>query len=381
MMRPRSGGLSAGGFRAKMHSPDRPSASLVEGYDWLVGREGARWLAAARGMLDLEGAGVLQTTWRLRRDLQPERVRLILEQLDLRRRAAGKFPSAGRMFFTRLGLEQATDAWVAAYKAGRFRSHQPLADLCCGIGGDLTSLAKRGPVRGVERDPVMVLCAKANLAAVGAPDATIVNKDVELADLDGTSAWHIDPDRRPGGRRTTKVALAEPGPDVLALLLKRSSAAAIKLAPAADMAEPWWAEAELEWISRARQCRQLVAWIGILAEHPGTRRATMLHAAEASEHVQVAATFVGQPHVECPVAPRIGRHVFEPDAAILAAKLEGALACEQKLLALAAGVPYYTADRPAAHPALACFEVLEAMPFREKQLRRWPDGLRLIGTA
>ena len=97
----------------------------------------------------------------------------------------------------------------------------------------------------------------------------------------------------------------------------------------------------------------------------------MLHAAEASEHVQVAATFVGQPHVECPVAPRIGRHVFEPDAAILAAKLEGALACEQKLLALAAGVPYYTADRPAAHPALACFEVLEAMPFREKQLRRW----------
>jgi hypothetical protein len=80
---------------------------------------------------------------------------------------------------------------------------------------------------------------------------------------------------------------------------------------------------------------------------------------------------VGQPGLECPIAPQIGRYVFEPDAAILAAKLEGALAVEQNLAAMAAGVAYYTADRPTTHSALACFEVLEVMPFREKPLREW----------
>ena len=63
------------------------------------------------------------------------------------------------MFFTRLGLEQATDAWVARYKATRFPAGQLLADLCCGIGGDLMALSERGPTRGVDRDPVAAICA------------------------------------------------------------------------------------------------------------------------------------------------------------------------------------------------------------------------------
>jgi hypothetical protein len=353
-----------------MHALYRPSADLVHDYHWLVGQEGARWLLAAQEMSGLGGGNLLQVSQRLRRDLPPERVRLVLEQVDLRRRASEKFPSAGRMFFTRLGLEQATDAWISRYKAARFPICQ-LADLCCGIGGDLMALAHRGRASGVDRDLVAALCAQANLEAVGVSEARIVTKDVDATDVNDVAPWHIDPDRRPTGRRTTKATLAEPAPEKLLQLLNKSPSAAIKLAPAADLAEPWWAEAELEWISRARQCRQLVAWFGPLAEHPGQRRATILRTVETPGEVQVAATFVGHANVECSIAPRIGRYVFEPDAAILAAKLEGALAAEQQLLALAADIAYYTADSSSVHRALACFEVLDVMPFRQSPLRMW----------
>src|SRR5262249_34061447 len=135
----------------------------------------------------------------------------------------------------------------------------------------------------------------------GAMGATVMTKDVEPTDLEGAAAWHIDPDRRPTGLRTTKVSLGDPGPEVLARLLERVPNAAIKLAPAADLEAAGSSEAELEWISRARQCRQLVAWFGQLAEHAGRRRATMLRAGEAAEEVDIAATFVGEPNIECPI--------------------------------------------------------------------------------
>ncbi len=68
------------------------------------------------------------------------------------------------MFFATRPLEQATDEVVAAYKAGRFPPGRLMVDFCCGIGGDLLALASRGPVLGVDRDPVLALLAGANLA-------------------------------------------------------------------------------------------------------------------------------------------------------------------------------------------------------------------------
>ena len=41
------------------------------------------------------------------------------------------------MFFTSVGLEQATDFVTATYKAQRFSIGGRYVDLCCGLGGDL----------------------------------------------------------------------------------------------------------------------------------------------------------------------------------------------------------------------------------------------------
>jgi hypothetical protein len=162
------------------------------------------------------------------------------------------------------------------------------------------------------------------------------------------------------------VDLHEPGPETIERLLARNRNGAIKLSPAARMPASWTAEAELEWISRGQECRQLVAWFGDLARQPARCRATVLGAGTAAPR-----SIVGTPGDEPPIADRIGGYLFEPDAAVLAAKLEGALAGEHALAAVAPGIAYWTGDRAIADPALACFEVREVLPFRLKPLKAW----------
>lgn len=315
---------------------------------------------------------LIRAEW-LRTQLPPQRARLVLEQVELRERARKKFPDASRRLYTRLGLEQATDATVAAYKARRFRHGEPVADLCCGIGGDLVALAGRGPATGVERDPLVALLAEANLRAVEAEDGQntvwfpcgVVVADVAEFSVAGYWGWHIDPDRRPDGRRTTRLELHEPGPEVIDRLRGDCGTGAVKLAPAGVLSEHGLPEAELEWISRDRQCRQLVAWFGDLAEYPGHRRATLL-----GDSPVPMRTLVGEATCGPPAVQPLGRYVFDPDAAVLAAGLLGVLAAEHGLAPFSATAAYLTGDRPLEDPMLACFEVLAAMPLDVKRLAR-----------
>ncbi len=349
-----------------------PGCTDLDDYHWLIGPGAAPWLEfAAAG-----GEATVQLTAKLRRELSAERVRLVLEQARLRQRAKEKFPSAERMFFTALGLQQATDAWVAAYKAermtARLAASAPAADLCCGIGGDLAAIAQRAPATGVDRDPAAALFAKANAdvchSVDSQPAATVLTDDVTTFSLAGYCAWHMDPDRRPTGRRTTRVVLHEPSPDVLERLLLQCPHGAVKLAPAAELPDGWVDRAELEWVSSRHECRQLVAWFGGLTDWPCQRRATVLGRSHPPRSI------AGTADAQIDVAPQIGKYLFEPDAAVLAARLSGVLAAEHGLRAIAPSIAYFTADRPVADPALGCFEVLEAMPLRLTTLRNWLDA-------
>jgi hypothetical protein len=330
----------------------------LDDYRWLVSDAAKPWLALA-GQGSDSTLALVQT---FRKELSPARTHLAIEQAELRQRASEKFSAAERMFFTPLGLQQASDEKVSGYKAGRFPADEPLADLCCGIGGDLLALARRGAVVGVERDPVSALLAKANLAA-NRLSGSVAIEDAAEVNVAACAAWHIDPDRRPSGRRTTRVELHEPGLDVLERLLSENEQAAIKLAPAATFPDAWAERAELEWISRRGSCRQLVAWFGALASHRGQRRASIVGGDADDVH-----TLVGMANVEIP--PRaIGRYVMEPDVAVLAARLTGELAARYDLGTIARGIAYLTSDHPVVDPALALFEVTDVLPYNVKRIK------------
>lgn len=335
---------------------------------WLVGPEGAGLLAE----LGRSAGSLAAIAERLKRRFSPERVHLALEQIELRRRAARKFPDAPRMFFLPETIQQATDRWIAGYKAGRFPAGAPLADLCCGIGGDLLGLAARGPVTAVDASAAALAVAEANLRSLlppgqGVPPCEFRAEDAGRFRVDRFAAWHLDPDRRAGGRRTTRLDGCQPGPATIDRLLLECPNGAIKLAPASETPQGWQREAELEWISRDRECRQQVAWFGALAGNPGLRRATILRS--RSDGSAIVGTVVGQAHRRLPTADRLGRYVFDPDSAVIAAGLTGHLARRHALAAIHPAASYLTGDDLLDDGCLQCFEVSDALPFDRKRLR------------
>jgi hypothetical protein len=345
--------------------------AAVEDYRWLVSEAAEPWLARVPAELAAAGGANVALMSRLRKDLSAERAHLVVEQIELRERAREKFGLADRMFFTRKGLEQATDEQVAAAKADRFADCGSVADLCCGIGGDLVALATATPTRrasegvvGLERDEATAILAQANLRVHGCQGA-VHTSDAATFPVAEFAAWHMDPDRRPTGKRTTRVELFEPPVDAIDRLLAANSSAAIKLAPAAEVPEHWRAAAELHWLGSRGECRQQVAWFGALARYPGRHAATIVDARGGER------TIVGKPDEPIPVAGSLGPLLYEPHAAVLAAKLTGAVCREQSLAAVSPSVAYLTAAAATGDPALAAFEVLEILPLDRKQLKSW----------
>jgi hypothetical protein len=342
------------------------TAADLSAYRWLTSPDTEPWLAEATTSQE----PLPTQTRRLRRSLSALQTHLVLEQVELRRRAAEKFSQAGRMFFTRRALEQATSEVVARWKAERFTAaggcddvRTPWADLCCGIGGDLLSLAARRATIGVERDEVVALLAEANLAALGAASSEVRRQDVREFLVKDCLAWHLDSDRRTMQGRVAQPEFAEPGLDAIERLLAGNPHGAIKLAPAANVPDSWAAQSEREWISEEGECKQQTAWFGRLARRPGQRSATLLRR-QAPPRMMV-----GSPDVRLAIAGRVRRFVYEPDAAVIAAGLVGAIAEEHRCEAIAPNIAYLTADQPLHDPALAGFEVLETLPLDRKRLK------------
>lgn len=336
-------------------------------YRWLVSDAARSWLDRAREELSSARGPSASLLNRLRKDLSAARAHLVVEQTELRERAREKFSLADQMFFTRKGLEQATDEQVAASKSSRFPTGEAAADLCCGIGGDALAVARRGPVVAVDQDDACVLLALANARACDVPEARFRGEAADAATypVDAVSAWHIDPDRRPQGRRTSQVELFQPPLAAIEALLARNRNAAIKLAPAADAPDAWRDSAELQWLGSRGECRQQVAWFGSLARHPGRRSATVVDAAGGPR------TIVGTGDEPIPLASSLGRYLYEPHNSVLAAKLTGALCREHALAAVSPGIAYLTSESHVNDPVLAAFEVRDVLPFDQKQLKAW----------
>ncbi|MBA4019457.1 MAG: SAM-dependent methyltransferase [Pirellula sp.] len=335
----------------------------VADYRWLVGEEAAEVFAAHADVAD-----PLALVARLRKSLTAARAALVAEQIGLRRRAVAKFPDAARMFFTPVGLEQATDFVTARYKAQRFPVSGRYVDLCCGIGGDLIALGARGETVGYDRDPTIALFAEANARA---SSTAVVAESAASAHVAEAGAWHIDPDRRPQGRRTTQLELHEPSLESLEQMLAANGNAAMKLAPGSAPPEAWQARAECEWISRAGECKQMVLWFGTLAAEIGTRRATLLTADGTAHGITGAPDDLAHPDAYEQVAADFGRYLFEPDAAVLAAHLTESTARRFSISPLHVGSAYLTGDVPLLDPLLATFEILEPLPLDVRKLRAW----------
>ncbi|MFA5606197.1 MAG: methyltransferase domain-containing protein [Leucobacter sp.] len=357
-----------------------PSGALPGWTELLSGR-GLDLLRVAEADLEA-GVDSAAVGASLRRDgVTADEVAAILTQADLRRRAVTKFgPLAGRLLFTPAGLEQATRAAVARLHAARFAAAgcRTVADLGCGIGAESLALVAAGihPV-DVEIDPFTAAIARHNLTAVGAPPEVIVG-DVERlslpADVDGV---FLDPARRTAGHRDTR-RIASPddySPSLTtAFQYGDHLPTGVKLGPGLDrdLIPPTnpVRRVEAQWISVNGQVVELGIWFGAVAR-PGVGRSALVLRGPVDGDGDPAAHELTAPEDATDAAARsLGEFLYEPDGAVIRARLIGVLAGEIGAGMLDSRIAYLTADRYTLTPFGSAFRVLEELPVKEKALRR-----------
>ncbi|WP_346070231.1 MULTISPECIES: THUMP-like domain-containing protein [Streptomyces] len=334
-----------------------PDSSARPTFDALLSPEGQQLLDRLR---DFDPADELALATRLRRDHPAGLVSAALGQARLRQRAAAKFGAdAARMYFTPHGVEQATRASVATWRARRMADLgvRRVADLCSGIGGDAIALARAGiAVLAVDRDPLTCAVAEANAAALGLDDLIEVRcAEVTEEHTAGCDAVFVDPARRGGRGRIFDPEAYSPPLSWAVGAAARTPYAALKTAPGIPHeAVPDGAEAE--WVSDRGEVKEAVLWFGTSA--PGTRRATLLPA---------GATLTGATG-QAP-AGEPGRYLYEPDGAVIRAHLVAEIAARLDGRLLDPTIAYITTDTPATTPYATGYELTDVLPFNVKRLR------------
>ncbi|HEU4948041.1 MAG TPA: class I SAM-dependent methyltransferase [Kribbella sp.] len=298
----------------------------------------------------------------LRRRYDAAVVTAAVTQASLRHRAVAKFSAAdaARMYFTPDGLEQATRSTVAEHRALRIAMTVPGAaviDLGCGIGGDLVAAARAGlRVTGVERDPATAVAARANLAALDLPGTVLVG-DAESQDLTSYDVVFADPARRADGKRLfDRNAYSPPWSFVTGLL---AGTACVKVAPGIPH-EAVPAEVEAEWVSDGGEVKEAALWSGRLFSG-ALRRATLLPGGATVTDADAPSAKPGP----------VGHYIYEPDGAVVRAGLVTAVAAVVDGWLLDPRIAYVTACELIPTPLASAYEVVEALPYKEKALRSW----------
>lgn len=332
----------------------------------------------AAGELAPSEAGFLACLTRLRKHMDAPLAKAALETVILRGRARGKFARAEHMYFTREALEQSSGEAIAVHRAGRYQSYARVADLGCGLGGDALGLSGVSAVTLVDRDPLRLALAEANLA-VYERTAAAVCADLTAGPPPAAEALWFDPARRSAGRRQFSVRAYEPPLAIIQNWLAATPALGVKLSPGVDLAElgrrPGQTAAfdldpasfELEFISVHGDLKEAVLWFGPLRT-TAPARATLL----PGPH-----TLVAEPAAVSGLsAPRAW--LYEPDPALLRAGLVTTLAARLEAQQLDPDIAYLTADTLTPTPFARAFALEAAFPFQLKRLR---DYLRARGVG
>jgi hypothetical protein len=327
---------------------------------------------------------------RLRRTHPPELVAAALTQARLRRRARAKFDldDAGRMLFTVNGLEQATRANVSKHRAERIAQTlvpsatamretavaagvtPPVADLCCGIGGDLIALARAGlAVTAVDTDPLTAAVARANIEELGL-GAPVINADATTIDRTPFAAVICDPARRTDRGRVFNPDAYQPPWSFVEELL--SGSACVKVAPGIphDLVP---SGVEAEWVSDGGEVKEAALWSGELrAGHRSASSGTPLPSVRRRATLLPSGATVTDAEAppDPPIAPP-GRWLIEPDGAVIRAGLVTAVAAAAAGWLLDPQIAYVSCDTEPHTELGRSFEIVDQLPYDIKRLRAY----------
>lgn len=304
----------------------------------------------------------------LRQEYPADLIAAALTQQALRTSARGKFSRADDMLFTRAGLEQASSELTARHAAARFAGSRLVADLCCGIGGNLVGLAEAHcPLLvAIDADRTSLEFARHNVA-VCAPGAAVgfVLADVTRFPVRGVDAVFIDPARR-DERGRLPAGQYRPS---LAWCLRLADAVervCIKAAPGVrrELAPEGW---EAEFVAVGRDLKEALLWSPGLGTGAASR-ATVLPSGD---------TLAGPAADPAPLAAP-GAYLLDPSPAITRAGLVADLAELTGAWQIDPMIAFLSSDEPVRTPFARTLRVLESAPWHEKKFAR---RLRELGIG
>lgn len=326
----------------------------IEIWRWLTTPEGLD--AIARAPSDRSPAAIA----RLRKKLDADQVRGVLEAADARDRAHYKLDPdwASRLIADRAGVEMASSAQSSMHKAARYArvlgEGGRVADLCCGIGADAWGLSRCGlDVTGVDLDESRAIMFAHNL-----PGCKVIHGDAFEASPSFVDAFHLDPARRSDAERTRTIDDFQPGPEVWNQIIDKVGTGAIKLNPGVDAcALP---DGVVEILSESGTLTQAILWIGKLAgAHP--RCATLL---TQSGSVSI----VGEPD-RPDDSHEIGAFIGTLDPCVERADLVGTLLDDLGVSLVHPGTGLVTTDSLSDHPMVRWYRTLDVLPWNQKRVR------------
>jgi hypothetical protein len=316
-------------------------------------------------------------------------VRAMAEQLACRQKAVKKLPTLSQhnLLYTPLALEQSSGERTAAYKAS-FMSGTRAIDLSGGLGVDTMFLARTfQKVVYCERDSVLCMVVEHNLKICGIANVQVMNGESIslLAEYpDDSFDWiFVDPARREEGHRS--IALEAASPDVVAshdLLLRHAQRVCIKASPALEISGLKKLLPALQTIvvvSVDRECKEILLLIERThpADGPVQVKAVCLNS-NLEEITEVAGGNGDAPRV---VGMAVKEYLYEPDPAIIKARLSAVLARDYGLQFVNKSVDYLTADRNIEAFPGRRFRVVESVPYKPKSFRAFLESHAIAGAS
>ncbi len=296
----------------------------------------------------------------------------LLNHFELQKRGRARFEDAEKMVFTAKGLEQSSSEVMGKYHVRRAGKAAVIADLCCGIGGDLMYLAEnRKQVYAVDLDADTLLCARYNCRKW-----TNIKYYQQAAETfqQKVHLIYADPDRRPQGNR--KISPEEMQPTLRQLVelyfhKELCGGMLIKLAPVLNYRKVekeyfgnrgHYAEARCSWefISENGTVKEILLCLGDQASAV-KRQAVLLPSGQilsgsGSEEVAVSGW---QPFI------------FEPDNAIIRAGLVQKLGVELGYQLLDQHLALLTGNEAVSETFGKLYRLSEVLPFNRKLLQKY----------
>ena len=285
-------------------------------------------------------------------------VKAALETVFLRQKARRKFENSDHMYFIREGLEQSSGESIARHRALRYPREMVIADLCCGLGGDLIGLAENHRVIGVDLDEIRLAMARENLRSYGRLDSAelILRDAIEFRDPRVMGVF-VDPDRRADGERHVSLAKYQPTIDRVLQAYPTGFPIGIKVAPGVPHHEIRDYDAEAEFISVDGELKECVLWFGPL--RTGRWRATQLPSGQS--------LMADQPSPQRETKAPAG-FLYDPDPAIIRSGLVSNLADAIDAFPIHPEIAYLTSNVASPTTWATVYAIEAVLPFHAKNL-------------